>query len=82
MRSTKVQKCGDVVTNSTSVVQQDLLSTCYVLGPILGAGEMEVSKVERSCFMKCSHSRRQSMGESVNKNSSQGEGSVPSLSPV
>ena len=66
MRTTKVQKCGDVVTNSTSVIQQDLLSMCYVLGPILGAGEMEVSKVERSCFRKCLHSRRQLIGESVN----------------
>ena len=82
VRTTKVQKCGDVVTNSSSAAQQDLLSTCYVLGPILGEGEMEVSKVERSCFMKCSRSRRRSIGESVNKNSSQWEGSVQSLSHV
>ena len=71
MRTTKVQKCRDVVTHSASAGQQDLLSTCYVLGPILHAGEMEVSKVKRPCFTKCSRSRRQSIGESVNKNSSQ-----------
>ena len=71
MRTTKVQKCRDVVTHSASAGQQDLLSTGYVLGPILHAGEREVSKVKRPCFTKCSRSRRQSIGESVNKNSSQ-----------